>query len=818
MQSAAARNEIERIQQNITGKLKRHFGRNLEEATSSMRYKALAMCVRDEIMDAWSETHEAKAGEGVKNLYYLSMEFLIGRFLVSNLVSMGKLAEYEAACDELGMPFAGLVEMEPDAGLGNGGLGRLAACFLDSLSTLGLPAYGCGIRYEYGLFKQRIVDGHQVEIPDNWMQDGFMWEIARPEEQVEVHFGGKLVEEGDGDEKTYHVENPHTVIALPYDVPIVGYDSQVVNSLRLWRAKSPVYLDMSAFSQGDYVRATEEKELAEVISKVLYPEDSHHEGKMLRLRQQYFFTSATIQWMLARFKRRKLPISRLPEFAAVQINDTHPAIGIAELMRILMDEEGLAWDNAWAITQQVFSYTNHTIMWEALEKWPIYAVQNLLPRIAVIIAQINEWFGKELWKTYPEQWSLISDCSVIAYEQVHMAHLCIAGSHKVNGVSRLHSDILKNDVFKHFYKAIPEKFTNVTNGITPRRWLQVANPKLTSLIKEAIGDGFLKDLSGLKKLEAYAQDTAFAQKFQEVKSANKVALANYIQDVHQVTIDPASIFDVQVKRLHEYKRQLLNALHILYLYQELLHNPGQAFTPRTFIFGAKASPGYDRAKMIIHFLCKLGECINNEPRVKDLIKVVFVENYGVSLAEKIIPAADVSEQISTAGKEASGTGNMKFMLNGALTVGTMDGANVEMAELAGMENMYIFGMRAEEVNSHLQHNTYKARDIYSTTPRIKMIVDALVDGTVLCDSPNGYTELHNSLIIGDNGNMADPYMVLGDLLSYMQAQERISGDYMNKPLWSAKAIWNVANAGYFSSDRSIQDYNEQIWHLKPLYQ
>jgi starch phosphorylase len=805
--------EKDRIKEAIRETLKSHFGRSIEEATKNQLYKACAMTLRDEIMDKWHQSNKDSQQSGDKQLFYLSIEFLMGRAMGNNLINMLRDKIYHEAIEELGINLDELLEVEPDAGLGNGGLGRLAACFLDSLATMGLPGHGFGLRYQYGLFQQRIVDGFQIEMPDAWLDDGNVWEIPRPEEQKEVRFGGKVIETWENGRALYRQEDCMTVIAVPYDTPITGYGSDRVNTLRLWSAKSPKYLDMSWFSRGDYVRATEEKELAEVISKVLYPEDNHREGKALRLKQHYFFVSASMQCIIGNDKKNYGDLRTLPDRVAIQINDTHPALAIPEMMRILLDQEGMDWDTAWDITTRTFAYTNHTIMSEALERWPQQLFRELLPRIHMIVSEINERYCRKLWERFPGLWKKISDMAIIAYDEVRMAPLSIVGSHSVNGVASLHTQILKNEVFKDYNQLEPYKFTNITNGITQRRWLLKANPGLSGLLHETIGDAWIKEPWRLKELEPYARDAAFREAFARVKLENKKVLARYVKDANGVDLDVSSIFDVQVKRLHEYKRQLLNILHVMYLYNRLSANPNEDIHPRTFLFGAKASPGYHRAKQIIKLINTVAEKIQKDKRISEVIKVVFLENYRVSLAEKIIPAADVSEQISTAGKEASGTGNMKFMMNGALTIGTLDGANIEMKKAVGEENIFIFGLKAEEVSNYYRYDSYHPRAVYEEHQQLKKVVDQLVDGTLDPENTSMFADIYRSLLYG-NGGMADPYMVLADFEAYSQTQERVQKVYRDKDSWYQKAIVNAANSGFFSSDRSIREYNSKIWHLR----
>ncbi len=802
------------LKEEILGKLSRNFGRTLEDATPAHIYKAAALTVRDKIVTKWTEYRRKQRKLQNKEIFYLSFEFLMGRALGNNLLNIGVTEDYEAVLESMGLSLKEISAQERDAGLGNGGLGRLAACFIDSLTTLNLPAFGCSIRYEYGLFKQRIVDGEQVEMYDDWLIDGDMWEIARPEEQQIVRFGGS-VNMVTGDDGRMYPEYVGTtdVIGIPYDMPISGYDAKLVNTLRLWsaKAKSDIQAEFDTFSSGYHVKAVEEKAMAEAISKVLYPEDNNEQGKELRLRQQYFFVSCTLQWILARFKRHHgRDLSRLADFVAVHINDTHPAIAIPELMRLLMDQEGMSWDQAWEICTKVFAYTNHTVLSEALEKWPMELIQRMLPRIWMILEEINRRLQEKLIVTYGYDWGKINYMAVIAHGYVSMANLCLCCCHKVNGVSELHTEILKKDIFNDYYNLEPEKFTAITNGITYRRWLRLANPQLSELITATIGEGWEKDPMLLEKLVPYAEDEAFQKKFQAVKLEKKKELAAYIKEHNGIDIDPNSIFDVHVKRLHEYKRQLLNILHVIYLYDQVKKNPDMDIVPHTFIFGAKAARAYTRAKLIIKLINDVAKVVNNDPDIKGKIKVVFVENYGVSLAQMIIPAAEVSEQISTAGLEASGTGNMKFMANGALTCGTMDGANVEMSQCVGTENMFIFGMSSDEVEKAKRFESATSQEIYASNPRIRRVLDLLINGTF--NSENYYYDIYQSLVFGDK-NVTDKYMVIRDFESYVEAQKRIDKEYRDQKTWTKKAILNVAKSGFFSSDRTIEEYNDKIWHL-----
>ncbi len=796
-------------------KVQRMFGRSIRGASQEQIYQAISQVVADLVKEQWAYSRELMRGHAEKEVYYLSMEFLMGRALSNNLINLGIEDLVVEVCHDLGIEFKEIEEAEPDPGLGNGGLGRLAACFLDSLATMGYKATGCGIRYEYGLFKQKIVDGYQVEVPDPWLENGNSWEIALPEETEIVKFGG-FVETGEKNGRlVYEHKGYQSVRAVPYEVPILGYRSDVINALRLWAARSTKHLDMSLFGQGKYLDALEEKELAEVISKVLYPDDNHSEGKSLRLKQQYFFVSASIQSIVRNYlKQHGANLQDFPAHVVIHINDTHPALAIPELMRILIDEQGLDWDSAWQIAKSTFAYTNHTILEEALERWPEGLFRDLLPRLWDIVYEMNERFCAELWQRYPGDWDKIARMSIIANHEVKMAHLCIVGSFSVNGVAQLHSNILREQVFAEFAQFYPEKFTNVTNGVTFRRFLLKANEGLSNLVIERIGSAWIKKPAELGKFLAFQDDHKTQNALAQMRYESKQALAKYIYDHNQVRVDPSSIFDVQIKRLHEYKRQLLNILHVLYLYNRLLDDPNFHMHPRTFVFGAKAAPGYGMAKLIIKLIHDVGERINNDPTIDDRLKVVFLENYRVSLAEVIIPATDVSEQISTAGKEASGTGNMKFMLNGALTIGTLDGANVEIDQAVGRENIFIFGLTARQTNQYYLDGSYRPYEIYLSDPYLKQVLDQLVNGFVNAQHPQLFQELYQGLLHGKNGGMADPYFVLKDFDSYRQAHERIDKQYQNPGLWWKKAIINIGNAGFFSSDRTIEEYNQRIWKLR----
>lgn len=804
------------IMSEIVGKVKRYYGKPIERAAKLEVYRATALTIRDEIMEKWVNYQEKTEEKPRKELYYLSFEFLMGRAMGNNLMNIMETEVYREALKELGYDLSDIEEVETDAGLGNGGLGRLAACFLDSLTNLDLPAFGCGIRYEYGLFKQKIVDGYQIEMPDPWLQSGNVWDIARPEDVKEVHFNGRIVEKWeDGRMKFEHVDY-NTVIAEPYDMPITGFDSDTVNTLRLWKACSPEEINMTEFNRGDYAKANENRALAEVISKILYPEDNHYEGKLLRLKQQYFFVSATIQWILAKHKQKHLSIMDIPDYIQIHINDTHPTTAIPELMRILMDEEGLGWDDAWSIVERTFAYTNHTILAEALEKWPMEMVDTLLPRIGQIIHEIDRRQRIALSERFPGDYGKIEYMAVIHDNgQVSMANLCLTACHSINGVAALHTEILEKETFKDYYSIYPYKFKNMTNGVTFRRWLYKANPELSKLITDAIGDGWVKDYRQLEQLLPYADDAAFREKFDKIKLDNKKRLAEYIKKSNNLIVDPESLYDVQIKRLHEYKRQLLKVFHIIYRYKSIIETPETAnMMPETFIFAAKAAPGYYMAKKIIKFINNVAKVVNNDPRTKDILKVVFIENYNVSVAERIVAAANLSEQISTASKEASGTGNMKLMLNGALTIGTMDGANVEIREQVGDDNIFIFGMHSDEVLGLYARNHSPSPEIYATHMGIKNIVDTLIDGTFSGDDHNLFYDIYRSLV-QSQGGFADPYLLLPDLESYIHTCHDANRLYKDNPdEWTRKAVINTAKAGFFSSDRTIEDYNREIWHLK----
>lgn len=808
----------EEFKKKLAANVKTLSRKTIETATKEQLYEALVFTIRDYVTDKWLKTHETYDKTGCKIVCYLSMEFLMGRFLGNAILNMTMLNDVKSVLKEMNIDYNLLEDVERDPGLGNGGLGRLAACFLDSLSTLELPTYGCGIRYHYGIFEQRIENGYQIEVPDNWLQDGDMWGVKRPEYAVEVKFGGnvKAVKQEDGQYK-FEQENYQSVIAVPYDYPVIGYNNNTVNTLRLWDAEAKNKFDLKSFNEGNYSKAVEEENLAKTLTEVLYPADEHYAGKELRLRQQYFFVSATLQRIMNKFVQKfGTDFSLLPEKYAFQLNDTHPSIAVAELMRLLVDEHNVAWDDAWEITKKCCAYTNHTIMSEALEKWPIELFSRLLPRIYMIVEEINRRFCEMLINKYGNNADKIRKMAIVADGQIRMAWLAIVGSHSVNGVAALHTEILKNQELKDFYEIYPEKFNNKTNGITQRRWLGHANPELASLITDKIGDGFYTNLSELEKLVPLADDKDFQKKFMAIKKANKVALSDYFKATMGIEINPDSIYDIQVKRLHEYKRQLLNILHVMSLYNKLKVNPGMDMVPRTFIFGAKSAAGYRRAKLIIKLINSVADLVNNDETIEGKIKVIFAENYRVSLAEKLIPAADVSEQISTASKEASGTGNMKFMLNGALTMGTLDGANVEIREEVGDDNIFIFGMKADEVIAEYSKNDYNPWDIYNMNSDVRGVLNMLINGTLDKDTEL-FREIYDSLLNGYNGARPDEYFVLKDFASYAEAQDRVDKAYRDKDKWAKMAILNTAHSGKFSSDRTIQEYADDIWNLKPVH-
>ena len=804
----------EAFKKSVKDNVKFLYRKTIEEATQEQIFQAVSYSVKDVIIDNWLATQKAYDEQDPKIVYYMSMEFLMGRALGNNLINLCAYGEVKEALEELGFDLNCIEDQEPDPALGNGGLGRLAACFLDSLATLNYAAYGCGIRYHYGMFKQKIQNGYQIEVPDNWLKNGYPFELRRPEYAKEVHFGGYVRVEYDpekGGNKFIH-EGYQAVKAIPYDMPITGYDNDVVNTLRIWDAEPIVDFELDSFDKGDYKKAVEQDNLARNIVEVLYPNDNHYAGKELRLKQQYFFVSASLQAAIAKYKKKHDDIHKLYEKVTFQMNDTHPTVAVAELMRILMDEEGLGWDEAWEVTRKSVAYTNHTIMSEALEKWPIELFSRLLPRVYQIIEEINRRFILEIQAKYPGNYEKIKKMAIIYDGQVKMAHLAIAAGYSVNGVARLHTEILKNQELKDFYEMMPEKFNNKTNGITQRRFLLHANPLLADWITEHIGPDWITDLPQLKKLAVYADDEKALQEFMNIKFKNKERLAKYILEHNGVEVDPHSIFDVQVKRLHEYKRQLLNILHVIYLYNQIKMHPEMEFYPRTFIFGAKASAGYATAKKIIKLINSVADVVNNDASINGKIKVVFIENYRVSNAEWIFAAADVSEQISTASKEASGTGNMKFMLNGAPTLGTMDGANVEIVEEVGADNAFIFGLSSDEVINYENNGGYDPNVIYNTDEEIRQVLMQLINGTFSNDTEL-FRDLYDSLLNTKNTDRADRYFILADFRSYADAQKRVEAAYRDEKGWAKKALLNTACSGKFTSDRTIQEYVDDIWHL-----
>ena len=804
----------EAFKKSVKDNVKFLYRKTIEEATQEQIFQAVSYTVKDVIIDNWLATQKAYDEQDPKIVYYMSMEFLMGRALGNNLINLCAYGEVKEALEELGFDLNCIEDQEPDPALGNGGLGRLAACFLDSLATLNYAAYGCGIRYHYGMFKQKIQNGYQIEVPDNWLKNGYPFELRRPEYAKEVHFGGYVRVEYDpekGGNKFIH-EGYQAVKAIPYDMPITGYDNDVVNTLRIWDAEPIVDFELDSFDKGDYKKAVEQENLARNIVEVLYPNDNHYAGKELRLKQQYFFVSASLQAAIAKYKKKHDDIHKLYEKVTFQMNDTHPTVAVAELMRILMDEEGLGWDEAWEVTTKSVAYTNHTIMSEALEKWPIELFSRLLPRVYQIIEEINRRFILAIQAKYPGNYEKIKKMAIIYDGQVKMAHLAIAAGYSVNGVARLHTEILKHQELKDFYEMMPEKFNNKTNGITQRRFLLHANPLLADWITEHIGPDWVTDLPQLKKLAVYADDEKALQEFMNIKFKNKERLAKYILEHNGVEVDPHSIFDVQVKRLHEYKRQLLNILHVIYLYNQIKMHPEMEFYPRTFIFGAKASAGYATAKKIIKLINSVADVVNNDASINGKIKVVFIENYRVSNAEWIFAAADVSEQISTASKEASGTGNMKFMLNGAPTLGTMDGANVEIVEEVGAENAFIFGLSSDEVINYENNGGYDPNVIYNTDEEIRQVLMQLINGTFSNDTEL-FRDLYDSLLNTKNTDRADRYFILADFRSYADAQKRVEAAYRDEKGWAKKALLNTACSGKFTSDRTIQEYVDDIWHL-----
>ncbi len=794
--------------------VKNLYRKTMDEASQQEIFQAVSYTVKDVIIDNWLATQKAFDKQDPKIVYYMSMEFLMGRALGNNLINLKAYKEVKEALEEIGLNLDEIEDQEPDPALGNGGLGRLAACFMESLATLGYAAYGCGIRYRYGMFKQQIKDGFQVEVPDNWLKNGYPFELRRPEYSYEVKFGGYVRAEVTEEGKTRFVQEGYqSVLAVPYDMPIVGYGNQVVNTLMIWDAEPKECFELDSFDKGDYRKAVEQENLARNLVEVLYPNDNHVAGKELRLKQQYFFVSASVQRALARYKKHHDDIRKLPEKVTFQLNDTHPTVAVAELMRILVDEENLSWDEAWEITTKTCAYTNHTIMAEALEKWPIEIFSRLLPRIYQIIEEINRRFILQIQASFPGDNGKIARMAIIYDGQVKMAHLAIAAGYSVNGVARLHTEILKNEQLHDFYELFPQKFNNKTNGITQRRFLLHGNPLLADWVTQHIGADWITNLSHIKRLAIYADDKKAQQEFMNIKYRNKLRLAKYIKEHNGIDVDPRSIFDVQVKRLHEYKRQLLNILHVMYLYNELKEHPDMEFYPRTFIFGAKAAAGYKNAKLTIKLINSVADVINNDRSIQGKIKVVFIEDYRVSNAEWIFAAADVSEQISTASKEASGTGNLKFMLNGALTLGTMDGANVEIVEEVGEENAFIFGMSSDEVIAHERNRDYDPMQIFNSDQDIRKVLMQLINGFYSPGNPELFRDLYNSLLNTQCTQYADTYFILKDFRSYAEAQKRVMEAYKNEEGWARSAILNVAHSGKFSSDRTIQEYVDDIWHL-----
>ena len=804
---------IEDVKENV----KNLYRKTLDEASQQEIFQAVSYTVKDVIIDDWLATQKAFDKQDPKMVYYMSMEFLMGRALGNNMINLKMYKEVKEALEEIGLNLDEIEDQEPDPALGNGGLGRLAACFMESLATLGYAAYGCGIRYRYGMFKQKIKDGFQVEVPDNWLKNGYPFELRRPEYSYEVKFGGYVRAEVTEEGKTRFIqENYQSVLAVPYDMPIVGYGNHVVDTLMIWDAEPMECFELDSFDKGDYHKAVEQENLARNLVEVLYPNDNHIAGKELRLKQQYFFVSASVQRALARYKKHHDDIHKLPEKVTFQLNDTHPTVAVAELMRILLDEEGLSWDEAWEITTKTCAYTNHTIMAEALEKWPIEIFSRLLPRIYQIVEEINRRFILQIQAEFPGDNGKVARMAIVYDGQVKMAHLAIAAGYSVNGVAKLHTEILKNEQLHDFYELFPQKFNNKTNGITQRRFLMHGDPLLADWISEHIGNDWITNLAHIEKLAIYATDKKAQQEFMNIKYQNKLRLAKYIKEHNGIEVDPRSIFDVQVKRLHEYKRQLLNILHVMYLYNELKEHPDMDFYPRTFIFGAKAAAGYKNAKLTIKLINNVADVINNDRSINGKIKVVFIEDYRVSIAEWIFAAADVSEQISTASKEASGTGNMKFMLNGALTLGTMDGANVEIVEEVGKENAFIFGMSSDEVIAHERNRDYDPMQIFNSDQDIRKVLMQLINGFYSPNDPELFRDLYNSLLNTQCTQFADTYFILKDFRSYADAQKRVMEAYKDEEGWAKSAILNIAHAGKFSSDRTIQEYVDDIWHLDKI--
>ena len=806
----------ETFKKDVIYNVKSIFRKTIDEATPAQVFQAVAYAVKDVIIDEWIATHKEYEKQDAKTVYYLSMEFLMGRALGNNMINICAYDEIREALDEMGFDLNVIEDQEPDAALGNGGLGRLAGCFLDSLATLGYPAYGCGIRYRYGMFKQKIENGYQIEVPDEWLKDGNPFEVRRSEYATEVKFGGYVKTEWDGQRNNFVQEGYQSVMAVPYDIPVVGYGNHVVNTLRVWDAQPINTFSLDAFDRGDYQKAVEQENLAKNICEVLYPNDNHYAGKELRLRQQYFFITASVQRAVKKYMEKHNDIRKFHEKVVFQLNDTHPTVAVAELMRILVDEYKLTWDEAWDVTTKTCAYTNHTIMAEALEKWPIELFSRLLPRIYQIVEEINRRFVADIQAKFPGNQEMVRKMAIIYDGQVKMAHLAIAGSFSVNGVARLHTEILKNQELKEFYQMYPEKFNNKTNGITQRRFLLHGDPLLASWVTSKIGNDWITNLPHIKKLGIYADDEKCQQEFLNIKYQNKVRLAKYIKEHNGIDVDPRSIFDVQVKRMHEYKRQLMNILHVMYLYNQLKDNPNMEIVPRTFIFGGKAAAGYKRAKLTIKLINSVADVVNNDKSIDGKIKVVFIEDYRVSNAEIIFAAADVSEQISTASKEASGTGNMKFMLNGALTLGTMDGANVEIVEEVGQENAFIFGMSADEVINYENNGGYNPMDIFNNDQDIRRVLMQLINGYYAPNDPERFRDIYNSLLNTQSSDRADTYFILRDFRSYTEAHERVDKAYRDEKWWAKAAITNIAGTGKFTSDRTIEEYVKDIWHLSKV--
>jgi glycogen phosphorylase len=804
----------EDFKKNVEEYVKLLFRKTVKEATPQQIFQGVAYSVKNLIIDQWMATHKIFEERDVKAVYYLSMEFLMGRALGNIIINLKANNEIKEALDEMGFDLNAIEDEEPDAALGNGGLGRLAACFLDSLSTLGFPAYGCGIRYKYGMFEQKIENGYQVEVPDNWLMNGNPFEMKRPEYSQEIKFGGSVrIEKDEYGRDRFIQENYQSVLAVPYDLPIIGYGNGIVNTLRIWDAEAIHTFNLDSFDKGDYQRAVEQENLARTICKVLYPNDNHYAGKELRLKQQYFFVSASVKRAITKYMEKHDDIKKLYEKVCFQLNDTHPTVAVPEVMRILLDDYYLSWDEAWDITTKTCAYTNHTIMSEALEKWPIDLFSKLLPRVYQIIEEINRRFLIDLKLKYPYDDAKVEKMAILYGGQVRMAHLAIVGSFSVNGVAKLHTEILKNQQLRDFYELTPEKFNNKTNGITQRRFLLHGNPLLSEWVTNKIGDGWITDLRQMGHLSEYADNEQCQREFLEIKYRNKIRLANYIKEHNNIDVDPSSIFDIQVKRLHEYKRQLLNILHVMYLYNQIKKNPDKNFMKRTFIFGAKASAGYSRAKAIIKLINAVADKINHDESINGLIKVIFIENYRVSNAELIFAAADVSEQISTASKEASGTGNMKFMLNGALTLGTMDGANVEIVEEVELKNAFIFGLSSDEVIRYEKDGNYNPREIYNNDPELHLILDQLINGYYSPEHINLFKGIYESLLETKGGERADQYFILKDFRSYVEVQEKVAKAFGDKSSWAKSAILNIAKCGKFSSDRTVLEYVNEIWHL-----